>query len=219
MLSLTLGVDAGQKPTKGYVAQGSAQASKPARALPLFAAVTWCVYLIWFTLNEIFPRTRHDIKMREERGVPGLSGALDPHRSSPPVFRSLQSDVMLQAMSSRFDIIAAVKKCFDEYDGDRMESVWRSLITSYRGCLETGGDNNYKTHRSVAKGKRQGLDMDVEIDYHVVKQAQAALAKLQAEEAAEAGGLGGAVAEDESSSDSEQEERALDFDYSEDESD
>ena len=47
-------------------------------------------------------------------------------------------------MSSRKDIIAAVKKCFAEYEADRMTACIRSLTSSYLGCLETGGDNTYK---------------------------------------------------------------------------
>ena len=59
-------------------------------------------------------------------------------------------------------------------------SIINFYRTSYRGCLETGGDNEYPTHRGVAKDRRHGLEMDVEIDWEIVKGAQEELARLQA---------------------------------------
>ena len=73
------------------------------------------------------------------------------------LFNFLNSDVRIQSMSSRKDIIAAVEKCFAEYGVDRMTACIRSLTSSYLGCLETGGDNTYKTHRGVAKNTRHGI--------------------------------------------------------------
>ena len=56
-------------------------------------------------------------------------------------FNSLNSDVRIQSTSDRKGIIAAVEKCFAEYEADRMAGCVRSLTSSYRGCLETGGDS------------------------------------------------------------------------------
>ena len=73
-------------------------------------------------------------------------------------FNSLNSDVHIQSMSYQKDIIAAVEKCFAEYEADRMAGCIHSLASSYLGCLETGGDNTYKTHSGVARNARSGVD-------------------------------------------------------------
>jgi hypothetical protein len=95
-------------------------------------------------------------------------------------FRSLDSDVLVEPKTSRKDLIKAVKKCFGEYDTERMEACCMSLITSYRGNLETGGDNNFKTHRGVRKNHRQG-EFDLLVEKSVVDGAKTALAKLKEE--------------------------------------
>ena len=74
------------------------------------------------------------------------------------LFNLLNSDVRIQSMSSRKDIIAAVEKCFAEYGVDRMTACIRSLTSSNLGCLETGGDNTYKMHRGVVKNTRHGFE-------------------------------------------------------------
>ena len=70
-------------------------------------------------------------------------------------FNSLNSDVRIQSMSNRAQIMEAVEKCFAEYE--RMAGCTRSLTSSYLGCLETGGNNTYKTHTGVAKNARNGV--------------------------------------------------------------
>ena len=97
-------------------------------------------------------------------------------------FNSLNSDVRIQSMSNRADIIETVKKCFAEYEADRMAECVRSLTNSYRGCLETGGDNTYKTHRGVAKNARSGVE-DFAVAKSVVDKARRTLAQLKAAEA------------------------------------
>ena len=97
-------------------------------------------------------------------------------------FRSLQSDVSLIIKQNRFDLIKAVKECFDDYDAKRMDMCCRSLITSYKGCLEVGGGNNYPRHRSVRKEAAQGI-FDLSIAKSTVEAGQATLAKLEKEEA------------------------------------
>ena len=94
-------------------------------------------------------------------------------------FNSLNSDVRIQSMSNRKDIIVAVKKCFAEYEADRMAGCIRSLTNSYRGCLETGGGNTYKTHRGVAKNARNGIE-DFAVAKSVVDKARLTLAQLKA---------------------------------------
>jgi len=54
-----------------------------------------------------------------------------------------------------------------------MAACTRSLTSSYRGCLETGGNNTYKTHRGVAKNARNGVKS-------VVDKARQTLAQLKA---------------------------------------
>ena len=94
-------------------------------------------------------------------------------------FNSLNSDVRIQSMSCRKDIIAAVEKCFAEYEADRMAGCVRSFTSSYRGCLETGGDNTYKTHRGVSKNARNGVE-DFAVAKSVVDKARRTLARLKA---------------------------------------
>ena len=106
-------------------------------------------------------------------------------------FNSLNSDVRIQSMSNRADIIETVIKCFAEYEADRMAECARSLTNSYRGCLETGGDNTYKTHRGVAKNARSGVE-DFAVAKSVVDKARRTLAQLKAAEAAPAPAPGAA---------------------------
>ena len=82
-------------------------------------------------------------------------------------------------MSSREDIIAAVEKCFAEYEANRMAGCIRSLTSSYRGCLETDGGNTYETHRGVAKNARNGVE-DFAVAKSVVDKARLTLARLKA---------------------------------------
>ena len=86
-------------------------------------------------------------------------------------------------MSNRAGIIEAVKKCFAEYEADRMAECVRSLTNSYRGCLETGGDNTYETHRGVAKNARSGVE-DFAVAKSVVDKARQTLAQLKAAQGA-----------------------------------
>ena len=95
-------------------------------------------------------------------------------------FRSLDSDVTTLPKTTRKDLIKAVSKAFNEYDADRMEACCRSLITSYRGNLETGGDNNFKTHRGIRKLRSQG-EFDLAVGKSMFDQAQAKLKALKAE--------------------------------------
>ena len=95
------------------------------------------------------------------------------------LFNFLNSDVRIQSMSSRKDIIAAVEKCFAEYGVDRMTACIRSLTSSYLGCLETGGENTYKTHRGVDKNTRQGFE-DFAVAKSVEYKACETLARLKA---------------------------------------
>ena len=94
-------------------------------------------------------------------------------------FNSLNSDVRIQSMSNRAEIIEAVEKCFAEYGAERMAGCTRSLTFSYRGCLETGGNNTYKTHRGVAKNARNGVE-DFAVTKSVVDKARKTLAQLKA---------------------------------------
>ena len=93
-------------------------------------------------------------------------------------FNSLNTDVRIQSMSNRAEIIEAVKKCFSEYGAERMAGCTRSLTSSYRGCLETGGNNTYKTHRGVAKNARNGVE-DFAVAKSVVDKARRTLALLK----------------------------------------
>ena len=95
------------------------------------------------------------------------------------LFNFLNSDVRIQSMSNRKEIIEAVEKCFAEYGAERMAACTRSLTSSYRGCLETGGNNTYKTHRGVAKNARNGVE-DFAVTKSVVDKARQTLAQLKA---------------------------------------
>ena len=97
-------------------------------------------------------------------------------------FNSLQSDVRIQSMSNRRDNVAAVIQAYAEYFAYRMTLCWLSLITSFKGTLETGGNNNYKSHRGVAKKWCSGIE-DLVIPKAVVDHAALTLARLEQDEA------------------------------------
>ena len=78
------------------------------------------------------------------------------------------------------ELIKAITKSFGEYDTDRMEACCRSLITAYRGNLETGGDSNIKSHRGIRKLRLQG-EFDLAVGKPMFNQAQAKLKTLEAE--------------------------------------
>ena len=98
-------------------------------------------------------------------------------------FASLQSDVEIMSKSTRNEMLIAVQEAFDAYDDERMAAVWRRLVTSYKGILETGGDNHYETHRHVEKDHRHGLAPDHDVPVSLVQRAEQQLALLEAEEA------------------------------------
>ena len=98
-------------------------------------------------------------------------------------FASLQSDVEIMSKSTRNGMLIAVQEAFDAYDDERMAAVWRRLVTSYKGILETGGDNHYETHRHVEKDHRHGLAPDHDVPVSLVQRAEQQLALLEAEEA------------------------------------
>ena len=66
-------------------------------------------------------------------------------------FQFLQCDVRIKSMGGSSGITKAVKRCHAKYPAGKMAACWWSLVTSYRGCLETGGDSNYKAHCGVRK--------------------------------------------------------------------
>ena len=71
---------------------------------------------------------------------------------------------------NRKELIKAVTKAFGEYDADRMEAYCRSLITSHRGNLETGGGSNVKTHRGILKSHVK-CEFDLAVKYSMYDQA------------------------------------------------
>ena len=64
-----------------------------------------------------------------------------------------------------------------------MAACTRSLTSSYRGCLETGGNNTYKTHRCVVKNARNGVEYFA-VTKSVVDKARQTLAQLKAAQGA-----------------------------------
>jgi hypothetical protein len=117
-------------------------------------------------------------------------------------FRSLDSDVTAFPKTTRKELIKAVEKCFEKYDANRMEACCRSLITAYRGNLETGGDNNYKSHRGVRKARLQG-DFDLLVAKSVVDGAKGSLETLRKNMKKPATGLAAAFEDSSESSDSD----------------
>ncbi len=61
-----------------------------------------------------------------------------------------------------------------------MEACCRSLITSNRDNLETGGDNNVKTHRGIRKSRVQS-EPDSAVGKSMYDQAQAKLKAAETE--------------------------------------
>ena len=100
-------------------------------------------------------------------------------------------------MRSRFDIIKAAKKCHSKYPAGKMAACRRFLVTSYCGCLKTGGYSNYKTHRGMSKNARYGVE-DLSVPVSVVAAVRAELAQLKTKQAA---GPDGAAAATESGDD------------------
>ena len=71
-------------------------------------------------------------------------------------FTSLQSDTELVAKENVTDLIKAVESCWHSYPADRMESVWRCLFASFRGIVETSGDNSYSHHSGSRTAYQRG---------------------------------------------------------------
>ena len=82
--------------------------------------------------------------------------------------------------TNRKELIKAVTKAFGEYDADRMEAYCRSLITSHRGNLETGGGNNVKTHHGIRKSHVK-CEIDLAVEFSMYDQAQAKLKTAETE--------------------------------------
>jgi len=95
-------------------------------------------------------------------------------------FNSLQSDVVTHDKTTKKDLIKVVKRCFADYEAERMDGCCRSLITAYVGNLETGGDNNYKMHRGVRKATSRGI-FDLSVAKSVFDKAAAKLEQLKEE--------------------------------------
>ncbi len=74
------------------------------------------------------------------------------------------------------------------------------MITAYRGNLEAGGDNNYKSHRGVRKARLQG-DFDLLEAKSVVDGARGSLEALKKKAKAPATGLAAAFEDSGESSD------------------
>ena len=53
------------------------------------------------------------------------------------------------------DLSAAVIACWEEYPKDRMSAVWSCLYASFKGILETGGDNTYGKHTGSRKARHE----------------------------------------------------------------
>jgi len=87
-------------------------------------------------------------------------------------------------MGSRFSIAKAVKRCYAEYPVGKMAACWWSLVTPYRGCLETGGEGNYKAHCWVNKSARCGVK-NLPVPVSLAAAARAELLRLRAKQAAE----------------------------------
>ena len=91
-------------------------------------------------------------------------------------FASLQSDTELVAKENVTDLVEAVTACWENYPIERMESVWRCLYGSFKGIVETRGDNNYSHHTGSrskhAKSDREGDRHDRMFDISAIKDAE-----------------------------------------------
>lgn len=95
-------------------------------------------------------------------------------------FNSLQSDVEVQCMKTKEDVIDCVIKKFDEYSAERLEACTRCIYGSYRGCLACGGGNDYKTHQGLRNGLwEEGGEFYVDVG--VVNSAERELERLKQE--------------------------------------
>ena len=72
-------------------------------------------------------------------------------------FASLQSDTELVAKEKVTDLVEAVTDCWHAYPLEKMESVWRCLYASFKGIVETGGDNQY-SHHTGSRAKHSESD-------------------------------------------------------------
>ena len=93
-------------------------------------------------------------------------------------FASLQSDTELVAKKNVFDLVEAVKDSWTAYPAERMEAVWRVLYASFKGIMETSGDNSYSHHtgsRAAHKASaRRGETHDRSFPIDKVHQAEKA---------------------------------------------
>ncbi|XP_065197249.1 uncharacterized protein LOC135828754 [Sycon ciliatum] len=71
-------------------------------------------------------------------------------------FASLQSDTELVAKENVTDLIHAVESCWQAYPAERMENVWSCPFGSFKGIVDTSGDNSYSHHSGSRTAHRRG---------------------------------------------------------------
>ena len=118
-------------------------------------------------------------------------------------FASLQSDTELVAKENVKDLSAAVIACWEEYPQDRMSAVWSCLYASFKGILETGGDNIYGKHTGSRKAHHESREAGEIHDRSCPLQVITAAEKVRDELAS---ALDGAVSGVESEVDSDSED-------------
>jgi len=99
--------------------------------------------------------------------------------------------VSLVAKESRKNLLSAVTDCWDGYDAERIESVWRCLYASYKGVLSDGGGNQYSKHQGVRSAHKvsseDDLDLGLTVCPDLVASAEAALEQLEDSDMSSAG--------------------------------
>ena len=93
-------------------------------------------------------------------------------------FASLQTDVEMVAKRTVTDLVAAVEQSWSEYPMDRMAAVWRVLYASFKGIVETHGDNSYSHHTGSraahSSSKRRGDSHNRFFPISAIRQAEKA---------------------------------------------
>ena len=87
-------------------------------------------------------------------------------------FRSLQTEVEFHILQTPQAILETVQHAFESYEPERLTVCCLSLVTTWRGCLEDGGGNGYKSHAGLRKEARKGA-VSLGVPRAVVEKARA----------------------------------------------
>jgi len=72
-------------------------------------------------------------------------------------FNAIQSAYYRKSPRTHRDLLRCVQEAHDEFDSNKINRMWLTLMSCYNEIIEIHGDNNYKIpHMSKAKLEREG---------------------------------------------------------------